>query len=389
MNDGWLYASACARSRLDELHERTLYRNLYPERFVGEAARAAGVIDLTTNDYLGLRHHAEFQQSLRESTAGLPASAGASRLLGGEHPIFAEVENAFSAWKGAEAALFFTSGFAANEALCSLLTMPEAAIFSDALNHASIIDGLRLARAKSITTIFAHNDMNDLRQKLRASTARVNFIYTESLFSMDGDFADLPALQTLCRDFRGVLILDEAHAVGTIGDDGQGLLRSLGFSHEQVLTMSTCGKALGVHGAFICGPQWVRELLVNHARSFIYSTGSSPWIAAAVGRALRFVAGAHQERRHLSNMAEVLRNALEAQGRDLGASESFIIPVILGDESAVLAAQDQLRDRGIFVAAIRPPTVPWGSARLRLSLTADLDEADVMRIAAGLAEVLR
>ncbi len=358
--------------RLDLIREQGRWRSLRT------LEPQSGAIDLTHNDYLGLRHDPIFQARAREAAAAWPVGAGASRLLGGEHSIYAEVERAFATWKGAESALYFSSGYAANEALMAALAHSGAVFFSDALNHASLIDGLRLARLQpQQKVIFPHNDWQFLEESLRRSEAPLKLIVTEALFSMDGDFCPLDELRTLCCRYQALLVVDEAHSLGLYGPRGAGFAAACGFPGDAMISVNPCGKAMAAAGAFIAGPRWLRDYLINTARSFIFSTGASPWLAAALGEAIAYVPTLETRRQTLRSQAARMRSELSKLDFDIGPSSSHIIPLITGDEARALHAEEWMRQRGILVRAIRPPTVPEASCRLRLSLHAGLDEAAV------------
>ena len=255
--------------------------------------------------------------------------------------------------------------------------------FSDQLNHASLIDGLRLANIPATQRlIYPHLDYDALEQALSKSRADVNVIMTESLFSMDGDTGDLARLYALAQDYRGVLLIDEAHAVGVRGNDGSGLIAEHDLDHHQLISVNTCGKALGSSGAFVCGPTWFIDYLINTARHFIYTTAPSPWLAAALQAALAYVQDYPQPRRHLAALAQTLREQLRAAGFDIGTSCSHIIPLLVADTKQALHWAQQLAAEKIIVGAIRPPTVPV--PRLRLSLHAALDHVQVERLLAAL-----
>ncbi len=341
----------------------------------------AGSIDLTSNDYLALRSDPEFQSAALEAARHVPLGAGASRLLGGEHSIYAELEEQFAAWKGTESALYFTSGYAANEALMLALKQEGSIFFSDSLNHASLVDGMRLGRlASEQKHIFRHNDPGDLERCLQQSLTRnrssgqLRLIVSEGLFSMDGDFCPLAELIDLAQRYEALLVLDEAHSLGVYGASGAGWLEAKGFSHQNFISVNPCGKAMGAAGAFIAGPHWLRDYLINTARSFIYSTGASPWIAAALTVAIPYVQGLRKRRESLQQLAQEVRETLQALDFDIGGSNSHIIPLITGTEASALRAENLFYEKGILARAIRPPTVPEGGSRLRLSLHAGLDE---------------
>lgn len=367
-------------TRLSQLEAQDQRRSLTPIH------TTSGTLDFTTNDYLGLRDNATFQQRCRLRIDSLPVGSGASRLLGGEHPIFAGVENAFAAFKGAESALYFSSGYAANEAIFSALQQQDFHLFSDALNHASIIDGIRLSRwPKEHFTIVPHRDLNALEIALKNSIAPCNVIALESVFSMDGDVAPLKAYAELAAQYRGVLVIDEAHALGVFGERGSGCLEAEGLSHKSVITVNPCGKGMAASGAFICGPRWLRDYLINTARPFIFSTAPSPWIAAALLESIQTVEGMKSERTMLQERGDMLRSELKKLGYNIGVSASPIIPVIMGANHAALHAAKILSEHGFNIKAVRPPTVPENTARLRLSLTASMKTEDLQRLASTFA----
>lgn len=338
--------------------------------------------DLTHNDYLHLRDDAELHAAALAHAQELPFGAGASRLLGGEHPIFRTLEQAFAAFKGTPDALYFASGYAANEALLSTLSsLPGVAVFSDALNHASLIDGIRLGGLpKERRIVFPHLDLVGLERALAQSDAAVKVVVVESLYSMDGDVAPLAALLELATRYRGVLVVDEAHANFCLGPQGKGLVAAARLdptSLPSVITIDTCGKAMAAQGAFVCGPAWLRHLLINRARSFIYTTAPSPWIAAALLAVIDASPRYEARRARLATIGTYVREKLRAKGLSLGPTSSHVIPVIFGSDAAALAAAEGLAARGFRARAVRPPTVPEGTARVRLSLHSALTDADV------------
>lgn len=339
--------------------------------------RSGDWLDLTHNDYLSFRYDKDFQSTAHKASAEWPMGAGASRLLGGEHLVYEKLEAAFSCWKNCESSLYFASGYAANEALMTVLALPEAEFFSDSLNHASLIDGLRLARLdKGQKHIFPHNDVEALRDKLSKSQSSLKIVVTESLFSMDGDEAPLIELSALCREFKALLIVDEAHALGVYGKRGSGLIEARGLDHDEIISINPCGKAMAAAGAFISGPAWLRQYLINTGRSFIYSTGASPWIAAGMLATLPLIEAATDRRQKLFAMSERLRHDLQDLGFSIGTSSTHIIPLLLGSEEKSLHVEQELLGRHILARAIRPPTVPEGECRLRLSLHAGLDHLE-------------
>jgi 8-amino-7-oxononanoate synthase len=353
-------------------------RTLVP---AGSYSKDHNVIDLTSNDYLDLRHDPVHQAALHEVARDFPFGSGGSRLLGGEHPVFRDFERMVADFADAEDALFFPSGFAANESVATTLgRLPDAAFFSDELNHASIIDGIRASGLeKSRRRIFAHNDLTMLESQL-AQTKGLKFIFSESLFSMDGDTPDLNGLQTLADRYGATLVIDEAHAFFCNGPEGRGLCPGTGIRHREAIRILTCGKGMSLQGALVCSPSWFRDLLINVARPFIYTTGPSPVLAAAGVATMQRSAALQEKRDHLAFVSRRLRVTLNGLGFSTARAGHHILPVICGENSKALALSAFLAERGISSRAIRPPTVPAGTARVRLSLHAGIAEPDLARI---------
>ncbi len=299
------------------------------------------------------------------------ASSG-SRLLSGQDESWTVLENDFARWVGTESALYFTSGYAANIGLLSAILRPEDVVFSDSANHASLIDGIRLTKCRRV--IFPHLDLNFLEDELRRSThvAGARLIVVESIFSMEGDRAPLSELVALGERYGAELVVDEAHAIGVRGPTGSGCVAEAGISHRVLATVHTCGKALAASGAFVCGSKNLRRFLINRARTFIFSTGLPPYFAAQVAAGVCLAKEAETERGRLTEFAAFLKSELRSHGFDTASSDSQIVPVILGANDTAVHFAEAIRTSGFGVRAIRPPTVPPGTARLRLSLTAKL-----------------
>ncbi|MDD1422445.1 aminotransferase class I/II-fold pyridoxal phosphate-dependent enzyme, partial [Dolichospermum sp. ST_sed1] len=297
-------------------------------------------------------------------------------------------EQEFAKFKGCDAALYLPTGFAANEILGVAFSQLNAHIFSDELNHASIIDGLKLGKSShQQKTIFPHNDVSALEVLLKKSNADFNVIYCESLYSMDGDIAQLKDFSKLCDKYRGILVVDEAHATGCFGQHGQGLLNALNINHKNVISISTCGKALATQGAFIGCNNLFRDYLINTARAFIYSTAPSPVVASFVKTAIDYTSKLEAERLHLSEISKNFREQLISNNFDIGLSETHIIPVIIGKAETALKISQTLREQNIHVKAIRPPTVAENSSRLRFSLHAGITELHLDQIIHQLIQV--
>jgi 8-amino-7-oxononanoate synthase len=364
------------RRTLDELRRLGRYR----------ALSAAHGIDFSSNDYLGYAAVPDAPQR-----AHLSRSGAASRLLRGQHPIWDEVENALAAWHDAEATLMFSSGYCANEGLLSTLVETGDFLASDQFNHASLIDGARLARGERF--IYGHGDLDHLESGLRQASAKRRpeqqlFIVSEALFGMDGDRAPLAELAELSARYHAHLIIDEAHSTGCFGASGSGLVDELGLRPGVLATVHTGGKALGVTGAYVCGSRLLKELLVNRCRHLIFTTALPPAIGAWWLDALKRVRSDDAGRHALHANAELFRRELRRHGCD-ALGRDYIVPVLLGDDGRAVAAANDLQERGYDVRAIRPPTVPPGSARLRISIHADHDARLLTQVAAAVADTAR
>jgi 8-amino-7-oxononanoate synthase len=310
-----------------------------------------------------------------------------SRLLRGDRQCFAAIEDHFAQFKGVEAALYFSSGYAANLGVLSVFLEPGDIVFSDEFNHASLIDGMRLSRAHRI--IYPHCDIKELRRLITTANASgQKFLVTESLFSMDGDQAPLAEYAELCRATNTALIVDEAHAVGIYGKRGSGLAESAGISRNVFLSINPAGKALGVFGAFVAGPRWAIDYLRQRARTFIFSTAPPPALAGALEASLTIVEMEPERRARLLKLADYIRGALIRNGVTLTPGHSQIIPVIVGDNTRAAELSEMLRHKGFDLRAIRPPTVPPGTARLRISVNTGLDETTLTRFAAELGSAI-
>ena len=365
-------------AELADLESRAQLRHL-------EAVRG---IDLGSNDYLGLSTDPRMKQAIREAVDSSPrvASTG-SRLLSGHDDAWTAVENDFARWVGAEAALYFTSGYAANMGLLSAVLRPEDVVFSDSSNHASLIDGIRLTKCKRV--IFPHLDLNALEAELRwtHSGSGARFIVVESIFSMDGEHALLQDLASLAARYGAELIVDEAHATGVCGPGGRGCVAEAGLSGRVFATVHTCGKALAAAGAFVCGSEALRRFLINRARTFIFNTALPPYFAGQVAAGMRLAASAQTERRMVAELSIYLRNELQGNGFDTAGSDSHLVPIVLGTNDVALAFASRLQARGFGIRAIRPPTVPRGTARLRVSLAAKLTQPILADFAGALIQI--
>jgi 8-amino-7-oxononanoate synthase len=345
-------------------------------------------IDLSSNDYLGLAAHPLVKQHTVEAVTREGVGSTGSRLLRGHRTAFDDVERAFAAWKGTERALYFSSGYLANIAAIATFAGRADVVFADRLNHASLRDGLRLSKAKGV--VFPHNDVDALARLLRTTSGHgQTFVVTESLFSMDGDTPPLREYAAACRASGALLIVDEAHAVGIYGVRGSGLIEETGIARDVFLSINAAGKALGVAGAFVAGPAWAIEYLVQRARPFVFSTAPPPALAAGLQASLMLMASEPERRTTLRARAARLRARLHDAGVDVAPGDSPIIPVVLGDSARTLAVSQRLQSDGFDVRAIRPPSVPAGTARLRISINAAVTNEVVDRFFDTLVAALR
>jgi 8-amino-7-oxononanoate synthase len=367
------------RSQLAALDKRGRLRRLVPR-----AGR-----DFASNDYLGLASDPLIGQAVADAVArGVPVGSGGSRLLRGNAPEHEGLEAKAAAFFRTQAALFLANGFAANCALFSTLPQRGDLIVADELIHASVHDGIRLSKA---ATVFArHNDVQSFTDLITAWRAEGGkgriWIAVETLYSMDGDMAPLSDLATLAAKQDAMLILDEAHGTGVFGPGGRGLSAGLDGLHN-VVTLHTCGKAMGVEGALICGPQIIIDYLINRARAFIFSTAPSPLMAVAVSAAIDRIEQADDLRARLKTLRVDAAEAICAPLR-LPQPRSQIVPVLLGEDRRAMAAAAALQEAGFDIRGIRPPTVPPGTSRLRISLTLNVGRADIVALGEELQRVL-
>ncbi|MFA5081262.1 MAG: 8-amino-7-oxononanoate synthase [Hydrogenophilaceae bacterium] len=380
-------------ARLAELDRLGLRRR----RRVLESAQGSHVmvdgrdfLSFASNDYLGLAAHPEIAAAARAALARYGTGAGAAHLLTGHHVLHHRAEQELAAFVGLPAALLFSTGYMANLGVVTALAGRDGAVFADKLNHASLVDAALLARADHRR--YRHGDLAHLEQLLRASDAKDKLIATDTVFSMDGDLAPVPELLALAEQYDAWLYLDDAHGFGVLGQDGRGVLEHFGLSsrvtrHPSLIYLATLGKAAGVSGAFVAGSETLVEWLINKARTYIYTTATPPMLAAAVSASLKLIAGEPQRRARLATLIARLKAGVTLLPWSLMASDTPIQPLLVGDNHESLRLADGLRERGILCPAIRPPTVPEGSARLRISLSAAHDEADIDRLLAALGEL--
>ncbi|MDF1580724.1 MAG: 8-amino-7-oxononanoate synthase [Desulfuromonadales bacterium] len=382
------------QAHLDDLAQRNMLRSLRDiDGIQGPWVELNGrhVLLLCSNNYLGLAGHPRLIEAACQALTDYGVGSGASRLVSGSMRAHHALEDALAAFKGTEGALLFNSGYAANTGIPQGLFGPDDLIFSDALNHASIIDGCRLAQAR--TVVYPHNDSVALEQLMIAELPRRKgrwVIITDGVFSMDGDLARLPELVALKRRYDTLLMVDDAHGTGVLGATGRGSAEALGCLADVDLHMGTLGKALGCAGAYLAAERTVIDMLINHSRPFIFSTSLPPAVAAAACAALAIIDSDEGRRRRnqLSANRDYFAARLHAGGADLLGSETQIVPILTGEPAPTMAAAGALLDQDIFLSGIRPPTVPAGQCRLRATLMADHQRVDLERAADAILKLL-
>lgn len=337
--------------------------------------------NLCSNDYLELSRHPELKEAVARAVRDAERVGGTgSRLLSGHAAVWERLEEEFAQFAGTEAALYFGSGYMANLGLLSALLTKDDLVFSDALNHASLIDGIRLSGVRKV--IYPHLDLDTLESELRkhAHEHARKLIVTESVFSMEGDIAPATEIVKIAERYGAGVIVDEAHATGVQGASGRGIAVRDGIAQQLAAAVHTCGKALASAGAFVCGSAALKEHLINHARTFIFSTAMPPYMAEQIRAALGLARGMERERESLLAKAERLRDGLRARGWDSRKSCTQIVPWIIGENEQAMSAAEHLQAQGFAVRAVRPPTVPPGSARLRFSLTCGISDDELLRL---------
>jgi 8-amino-7-oxononanoate synthase len=379
----WIGRELADLSQQDLLRRRSSHTGPQQARIVIDGRE---VVNFSSNDYLGLAADPRLTAAAQQAAQQEGWGAGASPLVSGYSASHQRLEERLAAFEGTEAALLFPSGFAANQGTIAALVGRDDAVFADALNHASLIDGCRLSRAA--VHVYPHCDCQRLAEMLKgAAGCRRRLIVTDSLFSMDGDVAPLAELADLAEQFDAMLLIDEAHATGVFGERGRGLAEELGVEDRVHVRIGTLSKALGSAGGFVTGSRTLVEWLVNRARPYIFSTAQPPGVSAAAIAALAIVEQEPERRTALLATSAAVREALRSQGWNIGRSESQVIPLIVGPATSALELSARLREQGFLVPAIRPPSVPAGQSRLRISLTAGHTPEMVDALLAALARV--
>jgi 8-amino-7-oxononanoate synthase len=374
---------------LGELRDRSLYRRM---RMISGPQGPRVLLDgrpvllLCSNNYLGLADHPRVREAAADAAMRYGAGAGASRLVSGNMRIHRRLEERLADFKGYPSALLFGSGYLANTGVIQALAKPGEVVFSDKLNHASIVDGCRLAGAE--TFVYDHADMDHLAWGLREAEGRGSLIVTDGVFSMDGDVAPLTQIVELARRYDARVMVDDAHGTGTIGPAGRGAVAAAGLEDEVDVLVGTLGKALGSYGAFVCCEREMAKYLVNSARTLIFSTALAPPQVAAAMAALELLREEPRRVERLQRNARVLREALAEQGMPCGTGETPIVPAIVGEADDAVAAGERVLERGVFAQAIRPPTVPDGSSRLRLTVMASHTKTELREAAKVVADAI-
>lgn len=382
-------ARAAIAAELDVLEARDLRRS---RRVVGGRQGPEVEIDgrrvlcFASNDYLGLAGDERLVRASIDALQRAGAGAAASPLISGHMELHDELERELADWVGCEAAILFGSGYHANIGTIAALAGPEDEVFSDALNHASLIDGCRLARAR--ISVYPHRDTDALARALAASRARRRLVVTDSVFSMDGDVAPLAEIAALAERFDAWVMVDEAHATGVFGPDGAGLAAELGVGSRVTVRMGTLGKALGGYGAFVAGSRALVDWLVNRARAYVYSTALPPAVVGAVRAAVAIARSEADRRERLWRNARRLHAGLAGAGLAPAALESPIVPLVLGASRTALEVARRALADGVLAPAIRPPTVPEGTARVRLTPIATHTDEQIDRAVSTLARAV-
>jgi glycine C-acetyltransferase/8-amino-7-oxononanoate synthase len=375
--------------RLAELREQGLYRRL---RMISGPQGPRVLLDgepvllLCSNNYLGLADHPRVRQAAADAAMRWGAGAGASRLVSGSMTVHRRLEEALADFKGTEAALLFGSGYLANTGVIAALA-PEGFVLSDALNHASIVDGCRLARAQ--TFVYRHADTDHLEWGLARADGAPSLIVTDGVFSMDGDVAPLAEICELAARYGARVVVDEAHATGALGPGGRGSVAEAGLEDQVDVIVGTLGKALGSYGAYVCCDETMAAYLVNTARTLIFSTAPPPPAVAGAVAALDLLCEQPRRVERLQANGALLREELEGHGFDTGPSCSQIVPLVVGEAQDAVAMCEAALARGVFAQAIRPPTVPDGTSRLRLAVMASHGKQELSAAARVLAAAAR
>jgi 8-amino-7-oxononanoate synthase len=376
------------RAELEQLEREGLYRDrahLDGPQGVRVRLGSRELVSFASNDYLGLAADPRVAAAARAGAEHFGVGAGASHLLYGHHRLHHEVEEMLADFVGFPRALLFSTGYMANLGTVTALVGRDDEVFADKLNHASLNDAMQLARARFRR--YPHADLDALERALARSSARRKLIVTDAVFSMDGDIAPVPQLIALCARYDAWLLLDDAHGFGVLGTHGAGTLSHFAVRPERVIYMGTLGKAAGVFGAFVAADASIIDYLINRARTYIYTTAMPALLALALAESLRILRTEDSRRTHLSRLIEMVRRGIEPSSGTLLASQTAIQPLVLGSAAEAVRRSQALAGRGLLVPAVRPPTVPNGAARLRISLSAAHEVEDIERLLGALREL--
>jgi glycine C-acetyltransferase len=385
---GWSFKFIMFERELEKLEQQNLLRGLVTVEsqdgpFVSVQGRTA--LLMCSNDYLGLAHHPALRRAALEAMDKYGFGSGASRLVSGTGPLHRLLEERIAQFKRTDAAIVFNSGYAANTGVVPAVAGEGDVVFSDSLNHASIIDGCRLSRAK--TQVYRHKDMHHLEELLRhEQNAGRRLIVTDGVFSMDGDIAPLLDIVLLAEKYDALIMVDDAHGCGVLGKTGRGTVEHFGLENRVQIQMGTLGKAFGSFGAYVAGSRGLIDYLVNSARSFVFSTALPAAVCAASVAAIEIVEREQQLRLKLLKNSERFCDGLVRLGMDAACSGSPIIPLMVGDPGRALKAAERLLELGVYATAIRPPTVPVGTSRIRMTVTALMDDSHIDAALAALKQ---
>ncbi|MCB5190373.1 8-amino-7-oxononanoate synthase [Methylobacillus arboreus] len=370
-----LQAELAERASLGLLRQRRVLHGMQGVHVEVDGQR---LLSFCSNDYLGLAAHPALISAMQDCAAAAGAGTGASHLVTGHQAAHEELEHTLQTFMGMPGILLFTTGYMANLGIITALCGREDAIFADKLNHASLNDAALLSRAEFKR--YPHNDLASLEHMLAQSQARRKLVVADAVFSMDGDLAPVPELLALCDRYDAYLLLDDAHGFGVLGANGRGVLEHFALDSPRIIYMATLGKAAGAAGAFVAGPRILTDYLMQAARPYIYTTASPAPVAAAAMAGVKFIQQDYDRRAHLHGLIDRFRQACQLQRWQLMPSQTAIQPVVIGSNDEALQVSKRLLEKGILVPAIRPPTVPKGSARLRISLSATHSHDDIQQL---------